>query len=699
MKMSLDAIKGETELPFFSSLEQEASSSSAYGPTLKNIIISHPAIQKLRLIFFNITAKFRFILALLTIGMFTNILASSSRITDALSGLGGPYATYPALYLKKAREKFLSGAANCTRSHRGDDVIHSDPETRCGGSGHQQIFDKATLIDKKLPSNASYAEKLTYFVQVLQERNKYPLKKVQVTERPKNYTNQLMEETLAKIAQSDIEESKHRRKRRSSIHRRPPLRISLSKESITSGSSQLICGDLDTDETITERYCETLNVAIDIDKIPAAPSTHPAPLDLNAPFETLTSTCALNETWWFGEKSFGLGGGVGWMFRSMNVKNPSETNEDIQCDAWIETPLFFISRWDTTNPYQAHHDFVNTFRVYAALGLSADEVQPVILDSRTTDGPYLGLWATIFSSSNRILDIRQLSALIASQRDLEASRKRLCIRRAIWGIHGGISPNSRNGSQVDKCHLSPLLQAYSAFVEDRLRVQMLGSDGAGRSVVGPVTSWPRGPKRNRTPLAVIPVTETGTVGPMKHTEVPLNLLRVTYAIRNSTTSATPLQKSKLMDTPLIDYLEQVVTSWSPMERLFRAVDFATLSVEAQISIAQDTDVFIGPHGAVFIYLLYLRREPVAGVFELQPPERSLGNEQFMNMASRMGHRYRRWAIKETINQGMMRDIGEQLVWLLEEVGGLRGKAVAADRDGMPYEVPHRDGHVFTVRKI
>ncbi|KAJ3048395.1 hypothetical protein HDU99_009174, partial [Rhizoclosmatium hyalinum] len=70
---------------------------------------------------------------------------------------------------------------------------------------------------------------------------------------------------------------------------------------------------------------------------------------------------------------------------------------------------------------------------------------------------------------------------------------------------------------------------------------------------------------------------------------------------------------------------------------FRAVDFAAISFDDQMAIAHGTDLFVGPHGAAFAYTMYLRRMPFAGVLELKPPERGIGNHQFQNMAKRYGN--------------------------------------------------------------
>ena len=103
-----------------------------------------------------------------------------------------------------------------------------------------------------------------------------------------------------------------------------------------------------------------------------------------------------------------------------------------------------VSRWDTTNPFQAHHDMLNTFQVYASLNLDPNSIQVVLLDTRYPDGPFNLAWSRIFLGGKRVVDIRELLRFAARG----SPSKTICIRKAIWGVHGGISPLSFQAHKV-----------------------------------------------------------------------------------------------------------------------------------------------------------------------------------------------------------------------------------------------------------
>ncbi|KAI8614821.1 hypothetical protein BC830DRAFT_349904 [Chytriomyces sp. MP71] len=367
----------------------------------------------------------------------------------------------------------------------------------------------------------------------------------------------------------------------------------------------------------------------------------------------------------------------------MDILSPRTTG-DIQCDAWVETPVFFISRWDTTNPYQFHQDALNTFLVYSLLNLNPDEIQPVLLDARARDGPFTLAWSHIFSSSHHLVDIRQLA------NSSSHAGQMLCFRRAVWGVHGGISALSMDGknsiSERNGSHISVLMNAFREFMMDRIRRSVFGERGWDQRWL-PL----RVPESYAVPIerlvwSRLDAIKKGVDKSALEREVVARTGRViviTYAVRGTGTKLVP--ESVLLEAQIQGVLEsdsqpepmkhkatkesrlsrtikndlQVMFSiqrasrrWSEwgvlwnadlrgMEVQFRAVDFGSLSFVDQVAISSSTDFFIGTHGAHFAHLLYLRRNPVAGVLELQPPERSKGNHQFENLSLRMGHVYGR----------------------------------------------------------
>ncbi|KAJ3285727.1 hypothetical protein HDU76_008097, partial [Blyttiomyces sp. JEL0837] len=251
-------------------------------------------------------------------------------------------------------------------------------------------------------------------------------------------------------------------------------------EPILKGSSRIECVLMD--QGIPERFCKSKNIAIRVKSIPR-PDPDARQLDLFAPMGTMQATCSLNEDVWFGARRFGTGA-AGWFYNSLLIQDPEDSlTSDIQCDAWVDTPLFMISRWDTTNPYQAHQDMLNTFLVYSKLNLSADRIQPVLLDSRNADGPFVGAWSHLFTSSHNLIDIRQIidKAIPNSKPDSDGI---LCLKSAVWGIHGGISPLSREARKARMCKAAPTILAFRAFMIDRIRRVVLGPRIAGTQIPG-----------------------------------------------------------------------------------------------------------------------------------------------------------------------------------------------------------------------
>ncbi|KAJ3115694.1 hypothetical protein HDU96_000173, partial [Phlyctochytrium bullatum] len=618
-------------------------------------------------------------------------------------------------------------------------------------------------------------------------------------------------------------------------------------EPLAPASSRFACGSLSDASDLVERYCVTRNVALDPHLVmeafrrldggpepsfsdhdrgspgggrdhrlrsrfgrPQAPHPDDTPRtgyatrqgEVDPPLGAVVASCGLDEEKWFGGNMFGKGA-AGWLFAGTHVQDPNDASNasaPVRCAAWIDTPLFFVSRWDTTNPYQAHQDLLNAFRVYAALGLSADAVQPVLLDTRVRDGPFVAAWASVFGGGRRVLDVVEL---VGAAGGTEGAR--VCLRTAVWGVHGGISPLARNGGWAENAGVeSPLVRGFAAFVLDRVRQRVLG-DKAGASVlvgelerredVNATEAREEKPSVPLTPRTPLPVPEELRIPEDNEGPVP-RVIKVTYAIRRSTTAAAPQHPSVLDDTlegleglnatssatplglpptiesrlsrraaspqllrtltnepDLVSALRTAVEAWTPppteldgtlpsFKASFRAVDFATLSFQDQLAVAQDTDVFVGPHGAVFAFLMYLRRVDVEGVFnrteaiaelfpsladvlrtptpawephpgieahpvvrelvpsmktdpyqwaredpadagaggtlELQPPERSVGNHQFRNLARRTGLVFRKLEVGSArVEEAQVREaerlVGEVVreVWVRRVWAGRR----------------------------
>ncbi|KAJ3306201.1 hypothetical protein HDU76_004880 [Blyttiomyces sp. JEL0837] len=589
--------------------------------------------------------------------------------------------------------------------------------------------------------------------------------------------------------------------------------IDKSDTILNENSATIECKILDASTSKT--VCQTFNVAIALDKIPLLDGKETG---LNK-FPTagdgvLKGSCSMDEEWWFKSKVMGTGA-IEWLRRGIDV-----SSSQVTCDAWVVNPVYMVSRWDTTNPYQAHQDFLNTFLGYATLNLSASDTQIMFLDTRLTDGPYISAWSSVFSSSFQIPSIPDLASLPG----LSNTTQHVCFKRIVWGLHGGISPLAMNARAKGGCQGSPLLLAFRRFMLDRLRRRVLGGvAGIDPGAVGvfdydkewllegnkdpnstssspsseqkslsiPKFPVPVGIKNlNVTPLDTRPREErekgwnmwkkfVKNMTPPKPPfisrydfhDIDVQPVVITYAIRKAGTKGSvkelidtrlesvlkegngnetlvdveerggwsnrkPVrvtksnqqqqqqqqqQKEKVQlfrtienEPEVIESFRTQIRDWidetydhfsfirkynqSPQQRkyfprfTFRAVDFATLTFEEQVAVAQETDVLIGPHGAVFGYEIYLRRAPVAGVVELQPPTRSVGNNQFRNLAYSLGHRYIRVPIEDRrITYPQL--IESYFRHIVLEVYRIRRNATLAALKGETY-VPPRSDQVF-----
>ncbi|KAJ3095482.1 hypothetical protein HK100_005826, partial [Physocladia obscura] len=505
------------------------------------------------------------------------------------------------------------------------------------------------------------------------------------------------------------------------LNQSSPIVFSPSNEPISSNvnPTSVSCGVID--DNIPQRYCDTHNIAIRLNAIPKVDKK--SGLKLLPEFEqALEGMCYLDENSWFGQ---GMGeGAAGWMYEGLNILN-SEANLEIKCDLWLDTPVFMISRWDTTNPYQFHQDAMNTFIVYSLLGLSPSQIQPIILDARHADGPYTAAWSHIFSSSHHLIDIRQLSTSAASyipSSKSQTEKPTLCMRRAIWGIHGGISPMARGGRKRAGCTSSPLFSAFSEFMLDRVlesaaqesNKPLIESNIAKTAQPLSLSSsllpaWLPLPIKSTRYGLLFETTVRNFYASGRTTEaekLAKNTIVVTYAMRRAATvhgSTEPgasfgmqfhgvdgitavepvkeyidgtepaLKRIVANENDLINSVYRTTEKWKhalsgKIRKVeFRAIDFAQLSFDDQIAAAHTTDLWIGPHGAAFAHLLYLRRMPFAAVLELKPPERGSSNMQFHNLAMKMNNMFSFVNIGNFVSTFQMQNVEHEVEYLLENL--------------------------------
>jgi len=89
-------------------------------------------------------------------------------------------------------------------------------------------------------------------------------------------------------------------------------------------------------------------------------------------------------------------------------------NASLQCDRWVEHPVFFISRWRVTNPFHILEDLTQTF---VSLMVARDvlrehghKLEIVFADDMLAGGPFFPAWDALFTRSNRTVTVEASSA-------------------------------------------------------------------------------------------------------------------------------------------------------------------------------------------------------------------------------------------------------------------------------------------------
>jgi hypothetical protein len=330
--------------------------------------------------------------------------------------------------------------------------------------------------------------------------------------------------------------------------------------------------------------------------------------------------------------------------------------------------------------------------VYTSLNLSVNEIQPILLDSRSIDGPFISAFSHLFSSSRRLLDIRQLIASTFPEHNDTDKHKNLCFKRAVWTVHGGSSPLSNGNAQPAECQISPLYRAFREFMMDRIEYYLKPNNGLSKKIYNEklarnkdlelenevLKPWhftvTYGIRKCTTSSGPVPgLLENSTIHGLSDLNIKLSAQQIYQQNSTNFGQARKLERIIENENEFIDFMRDGVKKYKPyQDRMslisqfgstindfkrknprkhtlentfwwsnvnvnvtFQAVDFATLSFEEQIKLASKTDVFVAPHGAAFYCLLYLRMNPTAGVVEMKPSVRRAGNFQFENLAAKV----------------------------------------------------------------
>ncbi|KAJ3140939.1 hypothetical protein HK101_003429, partial [Irineochytrium annulatum] len=492
------------------------------------------------------------------------------------------------------------------------------------------------------------------------------------------------------------------------------IRAGTHVKGIPPGGSEIDCMVVGGDDGsgAKEHLCRTRNVAVRVATLMRGLNENGQKEPKYGAFE---ASCYLDEPWWFGSGNLTGGGGVSWLYEGIDVVDPDAFDEESR----VESPLFFISRSHTSDPFLAHHDLLNTYIAYSLFNLDPGAAQnaiPVLLDnsSSTTDPLPFSTLTHLFSGANPRfvsdpsanltarevrnraadavipnppLNIRSLASTASTLARSNSSTDGgavLCLRDALWSApaRGSLSALDRLGAGAGgietTCERSALLLAFRAFVIDRVRASVLGSElalivraakkaGAVRDEDGKVgdvwarlhgrVGWNRAWRLRYVVALPVPAgceynataagakergaasADAAELKKGKEEDVgPEGYVSITFALESNSSVDARIANEDELVAVLKKTAEKAWMGHSSRAR-FRAVNMSALTFEEQVAVSQGTDLFIAPHGSVLFNILYLRTEPAAGVVELKPPTRSVGNHEFKNLARKLGHRY------------------------------------------------------------
>ncbi|XP_046439700.1 EGF domain-specific O-linked N-acetylglucosamine transferase-like [Daphnia pulex] len=254
------------------------------------------------------------------------------------------------------------------------------------------------------------------------------------------------------------------------------------------------------------------------------------------------------------------------------------------CDVFIDRPTFIMKIDATVNMY---HHFCDFFNLYASLHLNGThhemfsrDVNILIWETYNYHSNFGITWSVF--TKNPLMNLRTFQG------------KRVCFRevifpllpRMIFGLY-------YNTPVVWGCQESGLFHAFSKFILHRLKI----------------------PKRTAIDLVELP------------------RIKITLLSRNTQ------YRRILNEKALLDKLRS-----SPRQYTIQRVEFThETDFRQQLNIIQDTDIFIGMHGAGLTHLLFL--PDWASVFELY----NCGDEHcYADLARLRGVHYQTWTNPEKL---------------------------------------------------
>jgi len=151
-------------------------------------------------------------------------------------------------------------------------------------------------------------------------------------------------------------------------------------------------------------------------------------------------------------------------FVGLLLRHTTDT-ETVGCREWAPRPLVLHYRYDVSNAYHAHEDFVNFAMFVFVMGLQPGGFDLAMLDEKP-QGPFMAMWTTLFKPP------RFFSSLAESKNNVHDTG--LCFHDVYYSPHsersllGGDSGIGR----PTQCDWAPTLLRFRGLVLDAFRADM-----------------------------------------------------------------------------------------------------------------------------------------------------------------------------------------------------------------------------------
>ena len=341
-----------------------------------------------------------------------------------------------------------------------------------------------------------------------------------------------------------------------------------------------------------ESLCEIQNFKLDLDKISKfkfPPNKKLEFWDMNYILKSTLGTCKL-DTSLIKDK-------IHTEQPSAYLLNSYSNDDNLQCHEYFNKTILFISRWDTTNQYHATEDFLQAWVTLLVAGIDPHNAIVVRLDTKNM-GPFTSFFNNALSGKplpKEEKTDKNLTRDIINIVDWAKTSKFSCFSRAVFGIFAVPSPVSFQMYHEHPIPTScgpPDTSIFTSFKDFMIK------------------SFNFVPDSKLEPRKEVYLTYISRKGFLRE------IINEDYMLK------------KISET--------VCQSQKDCKLKIQVYDFQKLTFYQQISIARNSDILLGMHGAALTSSIYLPNSST--LIEIGHPSRS-GNQHFQNIARFMGLKY------------------------------------------------------------